>query len=931
MTAAERHRLVMELFDKARALPPDDRLRFIDQQCGDDLQLRADLESLLAHDEAPIPFLKQVESGRGAQLLASGLTISPVQDDPARSAAVASRSPAYKVLRLIAEGGMGAVYEARQHSPRRTVALKVIRAGEASGGLTRRLRQEAHILGQLQHPGIATVYDAGTSEIELVDGRVERRSFFAMELINGRPLDEYVSAEKPTLRQILGIFAAICDAVHFAHERGVIHRDLKPSNILIDEHHRPKILDFGVARTTNNDWRVATIETQTGQLIGTIPYMSPEQVLGRSELIDRRSDVYSLGVVLHRVLTGRLPYDLQDRPVHEAMRIIQHAEPTRMRIINRQLRGDVETIARKALEKEPARRYQTADALAADIRRYLRDQPVSARPPSTAYQLRKFARRHRTLVMSTAAVFLALLAGLGFATYGLVVAQRERNEARTSRDEALEVAQFFNDMLAGAKPEFALGRELTVREMLDASAARVRDALSGRPVMQARLLDMVGGAYAALGRQAQAVEHLRAGLALLEKQPQNAELRARMLLHLASALSINIPPPEGETYIREALRYFQSAPGDQQAAIAECLTVLAFYEMYVVKSLPDAVTTAQQAGQLAEHALGADHAITRQARSLENIARVSSGDYGADVETRLRAELARVRRREGTLYWVITDQLDSLGELLEKTGRVAEAADVYEAIASEFRMLYPQGHPIRSRTLRRLTQLLMMQLGQIERAEPWVEERMQVARLVYSPNDGSHAEAVNDLGTLAYLRGDFAKAEQHYRAARPGYADAAPEEKAKNLVNIAQALKAQGSYDELEELYGEALVLFEARLGQHMYTAATHLNYAKALSATGNTQSACPHFAVAAAMVTALLGPCSREALVIARDHARACMTDLPSPHAVEVVDAAIDAISGTEADAQLMGDLLETRRLAIERLGSSAVTLLRSQPSACN
>jgi len=303
----------------------------------------------------------------------------------------------YRILRLLGEGGMGAVYEAEQDVPQRTVALKVIRAGYADPEMLHRFDTETQALGRLQHPGIAQIYDAGAVETPF-----GKQPYIAMELVRGQMLLDYCDGQKLNTRERLELMAKICEAVQHAHQRGLIHRDLKPANILVGEDGQPKILDFGVARLTDSDAQ-ATRQTNMGEIIGTLAYMSPEQVSGEAADIDTRSDVYALGVILYEALSGKAPYAI-GRQIHEAVRAIRQDEPTALRSVNRTYRGDIETIVARALEKDKTRRYGSAAELAADIRRYLHDEPIVARPPSTTYQLQKFARRHKAVVSGIAAV-----------------------------------------------------------------------------------------------------------------------------------------------------------------------------------------------------------------------------------------------------------------------------------------------------------------------------------------------------------------------------------------------------------------------------------------------------------------------------------------------------------------------------------------------
>jgi serine/threonine protein kinase len=335
----------------------------------------------------------------------------------------------YQIIRVLGEGGMGVVYEAQQDVPRRIVALKVVHPQRFSKSLMRRFELETEVLGRLEHPNIARIYEAGTVETELM-----LQPFFAMELVRGLTLNAHTQKERLDPAHRLELLATICDAVHHAHQKGVIHRDLKPGNILVDAAGEPKILDFGVARATDSDLQTTTLETSVGQLIGTLQYMSPEQAGGDPRELDIRSDIYSLGVIGYELLAERMPYSMEGRMLHDAIRAIQEEEPTRLGGMDRSLRGDVETIIAKAMEKEKSRRYQSASDFAADIRRYLHDEPVTARPASVSYQLRKFAKRNRVLVSGLAAVFLALILGLITTTLEAKIARK----ARIAADAAAE-------------------------------------------------------------------------------------------------------------------------------------------------------------------------------------------------------------------------------------------------------------------------------------------------------------------------------------------------------------------------------------------------------------------------------------------------------------------------------------------------------------
>lgn len=301
----------------------------------------------------------------------------------------------YRIQRRLGEGGMGIVYEGEQEKPRRLVAIKVVRGGGAADPYRVRLFQrEAQTLARLRHPAIAAIFEAGQTR----DGQ----HFFAMELVRGVPLIDYFRRWDVPRRRRLALFAQICDAINYAHQRGVIHRDLKPTNILVDADGNAKILDFGLARISDPEAGVTTM-TDVGRLMGTLPYMSPEEARGIPDAIDVRSDVYSLGVILFEILTDKLPYTVRRRALPEAVRTICEDMPRRPSSDDHSLRGDLDTICLKALEKEPARRFQSAAALSEDIQRYLTNQPILARPAGAIYRLRKFVMRHPSMVALIAA------------------------------------------------------------------------------------------------------------------------------------------------------------------------------------------------------------------------------------------------------------------------------------------------------------------------------------------------------------------------------------------------------------------------------------------------------------------------------------------------------------------------------------------------
>ncbi|MDP6693864.1 MAG: serine/threonine-protein kinase, partial [Phycisphaerales bacterium] len=378
----------------------------------------------------------------------------------------------YKVRRVIGSGGMGTVYEAIQESPRRKVAIKVMRSGVTSRSAMRRFEYESQILGRLSHPCIAQVYEAGTHD----DGS-GGVPYFAMEYIVGaRTLLDYAEKKNLTIHQKLELFEQVCDAVHHGHLKGIIHRDLKPDNILVDSSGNPKIIDFGVARSTDSDMVVTTLQTNVGQLIGTVQYMSPEQCEADPDLIDARSDVYSLGVILYELLTGQPPYNLSSIPIYEATRLIREQQPTKMTTIAEGIQGDLETIVTKAMDKDRDRRYQSSYELGQDITRYLENEPIHARRASMVYQLKMFARRNRGIVLGLTTIAIVLVLATVVSVYGVIRASKAEALAIIERDRAVVA-----EGLIKKKHEEAVAAKLEAEQAknkLEASIQEVKQSAS---------------------------------------------------------------------------------------------------------------------------------------------------------------------------------------------------------------------------------------------------------------------------------------------------------------------------------------------------------------------------------------------------------------------------------------------------------------------
>lgn len=503
-----------DLFDEVCDLPAEQRSRVLEARNLSPDVLR-ELSKLLASHDFVGEFMEKpagqmpadlhedfgrVMSERDAKGSRSGSELDPL---------VGFALGGYRITRVLGEGGMGVVYEAQQDQPSRTVALKVMRWSLPSERLRKRFQHEAQALGRLQHPGIAQIFEAGSAPGP--DGR--SLPFFAMEFVAGTPLLEFAKTQGLDARAKAELMAMVAEAVQHAHQKGVIHRDLKPANILVENEGtrvgtrasgtlggpRPRVLDFGIARLTepqneatagtgegsagHSPNLAASLVTDTGQLLGTVAYMSPEQARGDASAIDTRSDVYAMGVVLYELLTGQLPYDVRNKPITQAAAVIAGTEAKFDR--DSAIASELQTIVLKALEKESERRYASAGDLAADLRRYLEDLPIAARPPTTFYYVRKFAKRNRALVAGLAAAFIMLVLGVVGTTTGLLRARESQKLAESRLSDAKRAAKtaesseaFLMSILTAANPLVAKNRELTVRELLDEAAVKLDSELS---------------------------------------------------------------------------------------------------------------------------------------------------------------------------------------------------------------------------------------------------------------------------------------------------------------------------------------------------------------------------------------------------------------------------------------------------------------------
>ncbi len=731
----------------------------------------------------------------------------------------------YRIVRLLGEGGMGRVYEAEQDQPRRSVALKVVKPGVATVEGIARFEREAQVLGRLQHPGIAAIYEAGTA-----DTGMGPQPYFAMEYVRGRNLLDYADAQHLDTRARLELMARICDAVQHAHQKGVIHRDLKPGNVLVDESGQPKVLDFGLARVTEGDQAV-TLRTDVGQLMGTIAYMSPEQVQAEPAEIDTRSDVYALGVVLYQLLSGRMPYAVDRRSVPETLRAIVEDDPTPLGSTQRALRGDIEAIVNRALEKERDRRYASAAEMAADLRRFLAEEPILARPPSTLYQLRKFARRNRVLVGGIVAVFVALALGLvvsltqvyratraeRLASARLTLAETRQREAENARaaeaaqravaeqnraiaeqnraraaseatraqaaatqaraeaDKSKAVSGFLEGMLGAANPssasagDSARGRKVTVLEVLD-DASRRLDAgeLARQPGVEAEARRTLGATYRELGAYDKAAPHLA----------RSVELRGKQGLDLANSL-------DDLGWLRDKTANYAAAESLFRRSLAIRRRMLPPLDTLVIRSLGNIGVALQDEGRTAaaeslyREVLGLETrrgavAERDRADALHNLGTLLERDHEpARGEPYLREALAIEQRLLGPRHPGVAYTLESLAEARVQQGDRAEGEKLLRESVAIWGDVLGESHPYYARALANLGQLVRDE-GRLAEAEPLLKHALDVELRARGESDVEVAFMRYNFGRLLQSEGKLTVAEPEFTQALAGMERALP-------------------------------------------------------------------------------------------------------------------------------------------------------------
>ena len=829
--SSSRHERLQAIFEEALALPPEDRAAALDRACAGDASLRDEAERVLADAERP-DILDDDAIDRGAHL--------PAHDDLAGGMphrAHAGAIEGFRIVRLLGEGGMGAVYEAEQDRPRRRVALKLIRASLVTEIMRRRFGREAEALGRLKHPGIAQIYSVGL-------GDDASQPYLAMELIEGQPITAYAKAAGLDTRARLELAIQLCDAVEHAHQRGVIHRDLKPANILIDQSGQLKVLDFGIARITEGDVLLTSLRTEPGQIVGTAAYMSPEQASGDPDDVDTRSDVYSLGVVIFELLCGRLPVAVDRLPLPDAIRAIREQEATRIGTIDTRLRGDVETMLAKALDHDKSRRYQTASEFGADLRRFLQDEPIVARPPSAMYQLRKFARRHRVLVSAGCAVVMALMVGL----VATAVALRNEGAARLRAEQSLERARgstlFLDEMFSGLGAEMTDSLDTKLLETMLDNAETDLDEDVTNPVVRADLLAIMGRARHSMWDYEKAVEFFRASDELYTSLgPEYDEDRYEKRLIYADSLKLAGNAEVAEAMLTDAIKRYGSL-GDM-ALCAQATRQLAELRMDTGRwdeALELIEQTKAQAIDAPEPELEKDRIETRlelgkiemlRGALLRRFTRLD------EAKEAYESALEQFDAEEDKLQRVIV--LNGLALLARDDGRLEDAEQRFREVLDLRQSIDPRPNPQVAVILSNLGRLLTS-LDKLDEAAVVLEKSLQMHKEVYGEDHFTVGYPAVSVGEVYSRQGDHERAlelidrgmtsiESQYGRAHPVYVSM--------LCRRGDALRRAGRLPETREAYSSCLELIDELPGNHLALAVpARMGLATVLRDIGDTEGA---------------------------------------------------------------------------------------------
>ena len=769
--------------------------------------------------------------------------------------------PGFRLVQKLGEGGMGEVFEAEQLEPvRRKVALKLIKRGMESKEVLARFDSERQALALMSHPNIAQVYDAGTTE----DGR----PYFVMEFVQGVPVNQYCDSNRLTTAERLGLFTQICDGVQHAHHKGVIHRDIKPSNVLVkiqDSEPVPKIIDFGIAKATSQRLTEQSVFTAMGEFIGTPEYMSPEQADLTGLDVDTRTDVYSLGVVLYEMLVGAQPFDggeLRRAGFDEMRRKIREDEPPRPSTrlsglgelsttaaqkrrsepatLARQLRGDLDWITMKALEKDRTRRYDSPAELAADIGRHLADQPVLAGPPSTTYRMKKFVRRHTIGVATSALVVLALVLGIAVATLGMVRARTAERTTAREAETALQVSDFLTGLFEVSDPSEARGNTITAREILDKGADEIRSDLGGQPLVQARLMGTMGIVYKNLGLYETARELLEESLAIQRRHLGDEHTDTSSSMNNLGNVLVNMGEyEEARSLYERALEIDERTFGADSRDVATLRHNLASL-LRKMGEYDEAVLLDRQALEFNERAFGPDS--LEVASNLNNLGSVLHrlGDYEGATPLLERA-LEIWERERGPDDLKVAKALSNLAGCRHVVGDYDRAVPLCERAQVIFEKVLGPEHPQLAFGLANLGQM-RSELGEHEVALALYERALVIGEKGLGPGHPAVAALLSEsakvhrqMGNLQEARDRLERALSIYQGTLgPDHPDVAT-----CLAVLAAVYSEQEDYTRAEPLFQRSLKIRQEKLGaDHPEVADVLEDYAEMLERIGRNGEA---------------------------------------------------------------------------------------------
>jgi len=725
---------------------------------------------------------------------------------------VPDRIGQYTVIRPLAAGGMGEVYEAEQKSPRRKVALKLIRGDFRSSSSVRRFQYEAEVLARLQHPGIAQIFEAGNH----IEG-ASQVPFFAMEFVaHANTLLQYVDSRNLPDRKRLELFCQACEAVHYGHLRGIIHRDLKPDNLLVDAEGRVKVIDFGLARAVDQGPEPSTHHTQTGQLLGTLPYMSPEQVSADSRDLDARSDVYALGVVLFELLTGRLPYVVRDKTPYEAIRTIRETPAGRPSSFNPYLRGDIDAILDKALRKEPESRYQSVDELRRDIQSHLDGEPIAARPASLLYQLQALGRRHRAATLAALISLFTLVLGLIVSTTLFFQAEHARAEAERQRRIAESINTFLTqDLLAAVDPDNTSNRKITVREVLDTASGKISSEQNLEPTIHASILATLGRTYLGLGDLGQAEHHLTQSLGILRGSVGEED---RSTLIAANELGLVLTElgryEEAENLLTQTIETSLKAFGPDQAETLSTQGNLALLQNDQ-GNYEEALQISQKVLETRIRVFGNEHDDTLTVKN--NLATLHGAQGSYDLAETLLTEVLETRRRIlGNDHPDTFAAMGNLAGVFTSQGKWEASEALLTEVIERSRRVLGREHFHSLTYLNNLAGLYESQ-GRTGEAEPLYREVLEVSRQQLGSDHRSTLIAMNNLANVYSDQERYEQAEALHLEAletRRQVLGPANPQTIGSANNLGFHYMKVGRYKEAEPLFKEALESFTTHLGK---------------------------------------------------------------------------------------------------------------------